>query len=105
MLLLTIVAFFATTAFYSAAKQRGLPPGRAAMIPFVVLGVLLIFAHFGEILLTKLLMMVETSQSTDDAIAFGFNLFLLCTYLAFIRKNWVVLNSHPVVEETKHSPS
>ena len=105
MLLLSIVAFFATTAFYSAAKRRGLHPGRAAMLPFVVLGVLLIFAHFGELLLTKLLMMVETSQSTDFAISFGFNLFLLCTYLAFIRKNWGVLNSHPVIEDTDHSPS
>ena len=105
MLLLSIVAFFATTAFYSAAKRRGLHPGRAAMLPFVVLGILLIFAYFGELLLTKLLMMVETSQSTDFAISFGFNLFLLCTYLAFIRKNWVVLNSHPVIEDTDHSPS
>ena len=105
MLLLTIVAFFATTAFYSAAKHRGLQPGRAAMLPFVVLGILLIFAYFGELLLTKLLMMVETSQSTDFAISFGFNLFLLCTYLAFIRKNWVVLNSHPAIEDTDHSPS
>ena len=105
MLLISIVAFFATTAFYSAAMRRGLHPGRAAMLPFVVLGVLLIFAYFGELLLTKLLMMVETSQSTDFAISFGFNLFLLCTYLAFIRKNWVVLNSHPVIEDTDHSPS
>ena len=105
MLLLTIVAFLATTAFYSAAKHCGLQPGRAAMLPFVVLGILLIFAYFGELLLTKLLMMVETSQSTDFAISFGFNLFLLCTYLAFIRKNWVVLNSHPVIEDTDHSPS
>ena len=105
MLLLTIVAFLATTAFYSAAKHCGLQPGRAAMLPFVVLGILLIFAYFGELLLTKLLMMVETSQSTDFAISFGFNLFLLCTYLAFIRKNWGVLNSHPVIEDTDHSPS
>ena len=105
MLLLTIVAFLATTAFYSAAKHCGLQPGRAAMLPFVVLGILLIFAYFGELLLTKLLMMVETSQSTDFAISFGFNLFLLCTYLAFIRKNWVVLNSHPAIEDTDHSPS
>ena len=105
MLLLTTVAFFATTAFYSAAKHRGLQPGRAAMLPFVVLGILLIFAYFGELLLTKLLMMVETSQSTDFAISFGFNLFLLCTYLAFIRKNWGGLNSHPVIEDTDHSPS
>ena len=105
MLLLTIVAFFATTAFYSAAKHRGLQPGRAAMLPFVVLGILLISAHFGGLLLTKLLMMVETSESTAYAISLGYNLFLLCTYLAFIRKNWVVLNSHPVINDTDHSPS
>ena len=105
MLLLTIIALLATTAFYSAAKRRGLQPGRAAMLPFVVLGVLLIFAHFGELLLTKLLVIADTSESTDYAISFGFNLFLLCTYLAFIRKNWVVLNSHPVIEDKDHSPS
>ena len=64
MLLLTIVAFFATTAFYSAAKHRGLQPGRAAMLPFVVLGVLLIFAHFGELLLTKLLVK-QTNQIAE----------------------------------------
>ena len=102
MLLLSIVAFFATTAFYSAAKRRGLHPGRAAMLPFVVLGVLLIFAHFGELLLTKLLEMLETSQSTDFAISFGFNLLLLCTYVAFIRKNWAMLNSYPLPEGVDH---
>jgi len=105
MLLLTIVAFLATTAFYSAAKRRGLQPGRAAMLPFVVLGALLIFAYFGELLLSKLLVAAETSRWTTIAISSGFNLFLLCTYLAFIRKNWILLNSQPATEPADHLPS
>ncbi len=100
MLLLVIVAFIATTGFYSGAKRRGLHPGRTAMLPFTALGAFLIFAHFTELLLSKLLVLVGTSISMVDAIGFAFNVLLLCTYFAFIRKTWIVLSSHPLLVES-----
>lgn len=100
MLLLVIVAFIATTGFYSAAKQRGLHPGRSAMLPFTALGALLVFAHLTGLLLSNLLVLVGTLPSMGDAIRFVFDVLLLCTYFAFIRKTWIVLSSHPLLVES-----
>ncbi len=91
ILLLAIVALIATTAFYTRAKRRGLQPGRAAMLPFVVLGILLVFAHFGGFLLSQVLDMAGTSPQVDWLIRLAFHAFLICAYLAFIRQNWLVL--------------
>ena len=66
MLLLPIISLLATPAFYSAAKRRGLHPGRTAMLPFVVLGILLIFAYFGEFRWSQFGARYSTSDLRDS---------------------------------------
>lgn len=92
MLLLTLLAFFATIAFYRRAKQVGVSPGRAASLPFIVLGIFLVLAIIGAPLIAHLGKLADVSNSTLLTMAWIFELFLILAYLQFINRNWQVLN-------------
>ncbi|PHQ34458.1 hypothetical protein [Rhodopirellula bahusiensis] len=93
MLFLVIVAFVATTAFYAKARRSGLQPGRAAMMPFIVLGLFMVFAFFAGVAISQVVSLTQASNFTENAIRFMLNAFLIVGYLAFIRRNWSSLLS------------
>ena len=92
MLLLTIVALLSTIAFYQRGKQIGISPGRAASLPFFVLGIFLVVGFVGAHLIDYLDRSTNVSSTTLLTVAWMFNLFLILAYLKFIHRNWLVLN-------------
>ena len=83
----------ATPAFYSRAKQLGVPPGRAAAMPFFVLGILLALGRLAGVALTALFSAVDASPLASGFAWFHLNAFVLIAYIVFIRKNWLLLDS------------
>jgi hypothetical protein len=102
MLLLLVVAFLSTPAFFVNARRRNYHPGRAASLPFLALGLLLIADHFGSQALAKLLDLTVTSTTICTIILYSYNIFLVCLYLAFISRNWIALLGN---EETDNATS
>ena len=92
MLVLTIVAFFSTVAFYRRAKLIGISPGRAASLPFIVLGVFFAFGFVSARLITYLGESTNVSSTTLVTVALVFDLFIILAYLEFIRRNWLALH-------------
>ena len=91
MLLLTFVALFSTIAFYRRAKQIGISPGRAASLPFVVLGIFLALGFVGGYLIAHLGNAANISNTTILTMAWLLDLFLILAYLKFIHRNWQAL--------------
>jgi len=91
MLLLTLLAFFSTIAFYRRGKQVGVSPGRAASLPFIVLGIFLTLEIIGAHLIAYLGKLADVSNSTLLTMAWVFYIFLILAYLQFINRNWKVL--------------
>ena len=92
MLILTIVALFATIAFYQRGKQIGISPGRAASLPFVVLGIFLALRFVGARLIIYMGESLDVSSKTVLAMGLLLNLLLILAYLQFIHRNWKSLN-------------
>ncbi len=99
MLLLVIVAMIATTGFYRRAKRHGLQPGRAATLPFFVLGLMMLVAYVTGLLLARLLDVLAVSDTISRLIWFAFNIFVACSYLAFISNSWLALGKAPLLAE------
>ena len=91
MLLLLVIAFLATPAFFVSAKRKNYHPGRAASLPFLFLGLLLIADHFLTPLLETVVGSIVTSHTVSWGIVQGYNVFLICIYLTFISRNWIAL--------------
>jgi len=92
MLVLIFIAFFSTIAFYRRGKQVGVSPGRAASLPFIVLGIFLSLAYVGGYLIVYLGELTNVSSATLSVIGLMFNLLFVLAYLQFINRNWQVLN-------------
>ena len=92
MLLLLVIAFLATPAFFLNAKRHNCHPGRAASLPFLSLGVLLVTDHVFSPLLAAVTSSIVTSTTINMVILYGYNLFLICIYLIFISRNWTALS-------------
>lgn len=93
MLLMIIVAAIATTAFYRRANSLGLSPGRAASLPFIVVGIFLVIAFLAARLIEYLAVRIPLGDGTVKSIALTFDILMVLGYLIFIRRNWNVLNS------------
>ena len=91
MLLLCIVAFISTTAFFRLAKCIGVHPGKAASIPFCACGVFLIIEYLVTCMIAEVALSFDVSNTTILWILFPMNLFFVLAYLALIRNNWTVL--------------
>ena len=91
LVIVVIVAFIATTAFYAKAKRLGLHPGRAGMLPFIALGLFLIFSFVANVAISQMLTYAQPSETIERSIWLMFNAFILLSYLMFIRKNWHAL--------------
>ena len=91
MLLISIVALIATTAFYRQAKTRGMQPGKAASIPFVAAGIFLITGIGFASILNRVALAVYVGPGTVRAILLMANVFLLLGYLQVIHRNWQLL--------------
>jgi hypothetical protein len=88
MLPLVILAFCATAPFFRLAKQNGVHPGKAAALPFYCLGIAMIASHVGAMLIGSGLSRMSVAAANADRIVAMYNLFLLCLYIAMLRKNW-----------------
>ena len=91
MLLMVIVAALATPAFYRRAKSLGLSPGRAASLPFIVLGIFLIVAFLTGNFLVYLAERMSVGDGTANLIASVFDFLMVAAYFLFIRRNWKIL--------------
>ena len=92
MLLLTIVAFLSTIAFYRRGKQIGVSPGRAARIPFLALMIFLALSYVGAYLIVYFGGILGVRDNTLWVVAFLFDFFIVLAYLKLIQRNWQVLN-------------
>lgn len=91
MLLILIVALFATTAFYRQAKRAGVHPGKAASVPFIAAGVMLAVAYLAARALAQIAIAINASDFTWNAVNLLLNVFMVLAYLAVIRRNWLAL--------------
>nr|MCU0714423.1 hypothetical protein [Pirellula sp.] len=60
--IIVIIAFLATVGFYRRANQIGIHPGKAAMIPFVGAGLLLLFTHLAALVFGRVLASIGVSD-------------------------------------------
>ena len=93
LLALSIVAAISTTAFFRHAKRAGLHPGKAASIPFVSLGVILIAYYALTFVLAEVARAVSLSVTTAEWIHFMLYWFLILSYLSLIRNNWMAIQT------------
>ncbi|GAA5504637.1 hypothetical protein Rcae01_00076 [Novipirellula caenicola] len=93
MLLIVILAFIATTAFYRQAKAVNVHPGKAASIPFSAAGLFLIAGYCNSFTLNTFATWVDVAPAIVHIMAFMANLFLTLAYLLLIRRNWLVLTT------------
>jgi len=91
MLLLLIVAFLSTPAFYVSAKRLSYHPGRAASLPFLAIGLLLIADYLISPLILASLDWLVSSLAITQIILYAYNVFLVLIYLTFISRNWAAL--------------
>ena len=103
MLLIVVVAFIATMAFYRQAKRIGVHPGKAASLPFLGTGILLIAANLVWLFILRLANDLHASPLTVNAIQWMLSGFVLLGYLAWIRRNWLSLNRKPPNENVGSS--
>ncbi|TVQ00728.1 MAG: hypothetical protein EA381_06885 [Planctomycetaceae bacterium] len=89
MLLIVIVAFIATTAFYRQAKLVGVHPGKAASIPFVTAGILLAVAYVTSLALTHIAVAVGASGITLTSIMIILRRFTQIWWEGIGLKKWV----------------
>lgn len=88
MLLMLIAAFFSTLAFYRAARESGKDAGRAVSTPIVGLVVVLIVSYAIAALILNLFETLNLSETTEYAIGWMCDLFLIAAYLVFLRENY-----------------
>ena len=103
MLLIVIVAFIATTAFYRQAKLIGVQPGKAASLPFVGAGICLLIAYLAGPVILRLANNYHASSATIDSIQWMLSGFVLLAYLAWIRRTWLSLKRVPQNENARDS--
>lgn len=91
-ILIWLIACFATLPFYRAAKAADLHPGRAAGLPIISAAV----AVGGSQVLSYALryfLPFGVSVSVARSITAVASIFLTLGFLAFISRNWAVLDS------------
>lgn len=88
MWLLVIVALISTPAFFSMANSKRFHPGKAAAIPFVFLGLLLLFDFFAIRFLEALTVRLVSSGSVASLILMAYRLAVGLAYIAVLAKNW-----------------
>lgn len=91
MLLIVIVALVAITAFYRQAKRAGVPPGRAASVPFFAAGAVTAIAYLASWGIAKSGVAEGLSDFAMNTVGFMLQTFLLLAYLTLIRRNWEAL--------------
>jgi hypothetical protein len=96
MLILCVVAFIATTAFLRQAKLAGVHPGKAASIPFLALGFVLIVEYLIVCITTEVALAFELSDNSIEWILLPMHLFMVLAYLALVRSNWILLASRVI---------
>jgi hypothetical protein len=89
--LIVIIAFLATVGFYRRAKQIGIHPGKAASIPFIGAGLMLVFSYLASLGLGRLLSITTVSDWTVYLIARAIDCCLILAYCYYIKRNWDVL--------------
>ncbi len=93
LLVLPIVAAISTMAFFRHAKRAGLHPGKAASIPFIALGAILITYYAIAFVLVEVARAVSLSVTTAEWIHFMLYLFLILSYFSLIRNNWIAIQT------------
>lgn len=88
MLLVLIIALIATAAFYRQAKAVNVHPGKAASVPFLAAGLILIAEYCTSFLLNTFAAWAGADTATVRVTAFMANVFLLLAYLLLISRNW-----------------
>lgn len=91
--MIVIIALIATTAFYRQAKAANVHPGKAASIPFIAAGLILIAGYCTSFALKAFATWADVAPATVRMMAFIANMFLLLAYLLLISRNWGVLTA------------
>jgi len=97
--LIVIFAFLATIVFYRRAKQIGIHPGKAASIPFVGAGMMLVFTYLGAFAIGRILMNTDVSTNAITWFGRGIDWCLILSYCYYIKRNWDLLSRLPSVSE------
>lgn len=91
MLLLVIVAFIATRGFFRRAKEIGIHPGKAASIPFIILGVLVTAASLATAIAGQIFSAINLSDGHTRGFGLALDWFVFVSYFIFIKRNWDTL--------------
>lgn len=96
--LILVIAFLATLGFYRRAKQIGIHPGKAASIPFIGAGMLLVFAFTIAFVAGRILVYADVSHRALSWIGTAFDWLLILSYGYYIKRNWDILSRSNVTE-------
>lgn len=93
MLVILIVAFIATRAFFQRAKEIGVHPGKAASIPFFVAGIMLAVTYLFAAGISSVFTYFEVAPGTRRWFGYSVDCLLILTYLLIIKRNWAILSA------------
>ena len=104
MLLLAIVAFLATPAFYRQAERTGRRPGRAASLPCLLLGLTAAAGWFAGRACARVVD-PQAAPLAAAALPWVVSLFLIGVYLAILGRAWSVLKRPAPPPATAPTPA